>query len=47
MKKNFKMAVISLSFLIICSMLMACGTKKVEEKTSAEVSTEDDWHDIT
>ena len=47
MKKNFKMAVISLSFLIIGSMLMACGTKKVEEKTSAEVSTEDDWHDIT
>ena len=40
MKKNFKMAVISLSFLIIGGILMACGTKKTAEEVTTEQSIE-------
>lgn len=41
MKKKFKMVVVSLSFLIIGGILVACGnSKKTTEVTTTEVTTE-------
>jgi hypothetical protein len=47
MNKFFKMGVISLSFLIIGGVCIACGVKKNSEKITTEVSEEKETEEVS